>query len=291
MQETLRDVSGEGGVRLVVRELPAWSPGSPGLLLLHGLASSQHIWDLMLPRLVRWFRVVTYDARGHGRSAKPSRGYGFDTVVADALAVLESTGLRRPVIAGHSWGAMVTLELAARRPDAVSAAVLVDGGLVRMRDGFPSWSAAKEALAPPHLAGLPIEEFRAMIRTFSGEALEVTPDIEDIVLAVMRVGRDGRIRPNLSRANHLRILRAIWQQDPLPLHAALRVPTLAVMAHRSGDPDEDGWEARKRAAASRLREEGAPTKVVWVEGIHDVPLQHPEALARRLERFAASAVG
>jgi pimeloyl-ACP methyl ester carboxylesterase len=290
MQETSRDVVGAGGVRLAVRELPAPSPGAPGLLLLHGLASSQHIWDLMLPRLTRSFRVLTYDARGHGRSPKPDRGYGFATVVADALAVLDATGLRRPVVAGHSWGAMVTLELAARHPDALSAAVLVDGGLAWMRDEFSSWTAAKEALAPPLLAGLTVEEFRAMIRTFAGEALEVTPDVEDIVLSVMRVSRDGRIRPNLSRANHFRILRAIWDQDPFPLHAALRVPTLAVMAHRSGDRDEAGWEARKRAAAARLRSEGAPTKVVWVEGIHDVPLQHPEALARRLERFAASAV-
>jgi pimeloyl-ACP methyl ester carboxylesterase len=290
MQETQGHVAGADGVRLAVRALPAPASDAPGLLLLHGLASSQHIWDLMLPRLTRTFRVVTYDARGHGRSAKPDHGYGFDTVVADALAVAQATGLRRPVVAGHSWGAMVTLELAARHQRVPSAAVLVDGGLAWMRDEFGSWSEAKRALAPPHLAGLTVDEFRAMIRTFSGEALEVTPDVEDIVLSVMRVGRDGRIRPNLSRANHFRILRAIWGQDPWPLHTALRVPTLAVMAHRSGDPDEAGWEARKRAAAARLRSEGAPTKIVWVEGIHDVPLQHPEALARRIERFAASAV-
>jgi pimeloyl-ACP methyl ester carboxylesterase len=289
MQETLRHVAGAGGVWLAVRELPAPAPDAPGLLLLHGLASSQHIWDLMLSRLARTFRVITYDARGHGRSAKPDHGYGFDTVVADALAVVRATRLRRPIVAGHSWGAMVTLELVARH-DVAAAAVLVDGGLARMRDEFGSWSEAKAALAPPYLSGLTVDEFRAMIRTFSGEALEVTPDVEAIVLSVMRVGRDGRIRPHLSRANHFRILRAIWNQDPLPLHAALRVPTLAVMAHRSGDPDEAGWEARKRAAAARLRSERAPTKVVWVEGIHDVPLQHPEALARRIERFAGPAV-
>src|SRR5262249_61273989 len=102
---------------------------APGLLLHHGLASSQRIWDLMLPSLTRHFRVVTYDARGHGRSAKPSWGYGFEHTRADALAVIRSARLRRPAIVGHSWGAMVALDAAAERPRAVSRAILIDGGI------------------------------------------------------------------------------------------------------------------------------------------------------------------
>src|SRR5687767_7761059 len=76
-------VTGHDGVRLSGRVFG--EPGAPGLLLHHGLASSQHIWDQMLPRLTRRMQVVTYDARGHGVSAKPSRGYGFDHIVGDAL--------------------------------------------------------------------------------------------------------------------------------------------------------------------------------------------------------------
>jgi len=82
------DVSGAAGVRLSVNVIAGPSENAPGLLLHHGLASSSRIWDLMLPRLIRTFRVVTYDARGHGRSAKPTSGYGFDRTVADAAAVL-----------------------------------------------------------------------------------------------------------------------------------------------------------------------------------------------------------
>ena len=128
MDERLMDVPGDGGVRLSVRVL-AGPAGAPGLLLHHGLASSSHIWDLMLPRLSRTFRVVAYDARGHGLSGKPSSRYGFDPTVADAAAAIRATGLRRPVVVGHSWGALVALALAARRPRTVSGAVLVDGGV------------------------------------------------------------------------------------------------------------------------------------------------------------------
>ncbi len=201
MQERAIEVAGDDGVRLSARAFDPPSAEAPGLLLMHGLASSQHIWDLMLPRLTRRFRVVTYDARGHGRSGKPTSGYGFPHVVADARAVIRGTGLGRPMIAGHSWGAMVALELAAGHPRAIAGAVLVDGGVTSLREHM-DWPTAKERLAPPKLIGMPATQFRGMIRTFFADAVHVTPDVEDIVMSVMRVRADGTIAPYLSRANH-----------------------------------------------------------------------------------------
>jgi pimeloyl-ACP methyl ester carboxylesterase len=276
------DVTGSGGVRLAVRVHDAPSASAPGLLLQHGLASSQRIWDLMLPRLTRRFRVVTYDARGHGLSSKPSSGYGFDSIVADARAVIRVVALRRPIVVGHSWGAMVALELAARHPRVVEGAVLVDGGIGTLR-GEMDWATAKQRLAPPHLAGMPVEEFRRMIRTFLGEAVEVTPQIEEIVVSVMNVDRNGRIKPRLSRANHFRILRAIWLHDPDAALARLSVPTLAILARGGGDPE---WDERKRQSAQRAARSDAPVRISWMKGIHDLPVQHPDALAGRIERFS-----
>jgi pimeloyl-ACP methyl ester carboxylesterase len=277
------DVEGAGGVRLAVRVHDAPTTSAPaGLLLQHGLASSQRIWELMLPRLTRRFRVVTYDARGHGLSAKPSSGYGFDSIVADARAVIRTVALRRPIVVGHSWGAMVALELAAQHPRLVEGAVLVDGGIGTLR-GEMDWATAKQRLAPPHLAGMPVEEFRPMIRTFLGEAVEVTPQIEEIVVSVMNVDRNGRIKPRLSRANHFRILRAIWLHDPDAALARLSVPTLAILARGGGDPE---WDERKHRSAERASSSGAPVRISWMTGIHDLPLQYPDALARRIERFS-----
>jgi pimeloyl-ACP methyl ester carboxylesterase len=284
-------VEGDRGVRLRVRDVPGPSKDAPTLVLHHGLASSQRIWDLTLPTLSRRHRVITYDARGHGLSGKPSAGYGFDSVVADARAVLRSTRARRPVFVGHSWGAMTALQLAAEHPSSVAGTVLVDGGVARMRSQFPSWKDAKMALAPPRLAGMTRSEFRGLIRTFFADAVDVTPDVEDIVMSVMRVDGEGRIRPRLSRANHFRILHAIWNQDPIVLHASLQVPTLAIMAHRSGDDGERDWEDAKHEAELEIRRAGALTRFAWLEGIHDLPLQHPDGLARLIQTFARTAVG
>ena len=276
---------GADGVRLATRTITG-PPDGPAFVLHHGLASSQHIWDLMVPALARNGTVVTFDARGHGESGKPSSGYGFDHTVADAVAVLRSTRRKRPILVGHSWGAMVALEVAARKPSVVSGVVLIDGGVGSTRDGFASWAEAREALAPPHLAGMPADEFRAMIPRFFGDAVDVTPQIVDIVMAVMRVDGAGRVRPRLTRANHMRILHAIWDQDPVKMHAGLRVPALAILA-ASEEPE---WDARKREGVDALGTAGAKTKVAWIEGIHDLPLQHPRELVRRIRAFSRTAV-
>jgi pimeloyl-ACP methyl ester carboxylesterase len=278
MQERWFDVAGDGDVRLRAREVAGPSADAPGLVLHHGLASSQRIWDLMLPSLARRFRVVTYDARGHGLSAKPASGYGFDRVRADAIAVIRAARLRRPAIVGHSWGAMVALDVAAERPRSVLAAVLIDGGVTAF-DDRPPWLEFKERLAPPMLAGTPLARFRRGMR--SQFPIPVTPQIEDMVMSLMRVDAQGRIHPRLSRANHLRILRAIWEQDPVALYRTLRVPTLAILAE-TGDPS---WDGAKRAGARAMRDVGAPVRVTWIRGIHDLPIQHPAAVTARIRRF------
>jgi pimeloyl-ACP methyl ester carboxylesterase len=275
------------GARLAARVHEGPGDDAPTLVLHHGLASSQHIWDLMVSSLAKRFRVVTYDARGHGESSKPSTGYDFGQITDDVRAVLRATRARRPIMVGHSWGAMVALELAARHPRAVAGFVMVDGGVTTMRDSFPSWAAARAALAPPKLAGMPLEEFRASIPRFAGDAFEITPEVEAIILSVMRVRADGTIAPRLSHANHFKILRAIWDQDPASLYRRIRAPGLAIVA-TGGNP---AWDARRRDAARALRSTGAPVRVTTIEGVHDVPLQQPRTLTRRISAFARTAVG
>lgn len=286
MPERTKKVDVGGGVSLWVREFPAPHPGAPGLLLHHGLASTSHIWDLMLPTLVKRFRVVAYDARGHGRSGKPGAGYGFDRVSADARAVIRETRLRRPLVIGHSWGAMVALELATKHPRSISGAVLLDGGLTSLK-GMGPWEEVKQRLAPPYLAGMPVEEFRAAIPRWM--PMPVTPTIEGHALSIMRVDTQGRIHPRLSRANHFKVLRAIWEQDPISLYERLRAPILAVVMHGGRD---DFTLRRRREAEAAINSVARPglVRFAWMEGIHDVPLQYPDRVVRLINHFADIAV-
>jgi pimeloyl-ACP methyl ester carboxylesterase len=284
MRETWLDATASDGVRLRVRTVDGPSPRAPALLLHHGLASSQRIWDLMLPRLAKRFRVLSYDARGHGLSGKPVARFGFDQVSADALAVMKATGLRRPILAGHSWGAMVALELAVRSPRSISKVVLIDGGIAT-REGRRPWPEFKAWLTPPDLAGTPLSEFRRQIPRWA--PVPVTPEIESMILSIFRVDGHGRIHPRPSRANHFKILHAIWEQDTEALYERLRVRALAILARGSGDPD---WERRRRGALRAIDQAGAPVDFTWITGVHDLPVQHPGKLCGHIERFADRAV-
>ena len=275
------------GVRLHVRE---WPGDDEGVLLIHGLASSSHIWDLVAPRLVRLgHHPVAYDQRGHGRSSKPSSGYGFDRTTADAAAVIRATRLRRPVVVGHSWGANVALELAVRRPRLLGGAVLLDGGFLSMRERF-DWRTARQTLAPPAFGGITVDAFLSRVHRNLGRTIPITPELDQVFLSLVRVDREGRVRPCLSRANHLKILRALWAQDTFGMLERVRVPTLILAARsRSSSQTAPGFDRDKAIAARRARTIGPPVSFEWIEGIHDVPLQRPEAVARRIARFADGA--
>ena len=93
------------------------SPVNREILLIHGLGQSRLSWDRQINALAARYRVVTYDLRGHGDSDKPATVgvYADGTRWADDLhAVMETTGLLRPVIVGWSLGGLVVGQYLAR---------------------------------------------------------------------------------------------------------------------------------------------------------------------------------
>jgi pimeloyl-ACP methyl ester carboxylesterase len=273
------------GVKLAVRDF-----GGDGraVLGIHGLASSSHIWDLVAADLVPELHVVAYDQRGHGESSKPTSRYGFEHTAADAAAVIRELRLGPAVAIGHSWGGNVALELGVREPSLVSGLILLDGGFMPMGRGM-DWQTAKQMLAPPPIAGMKLEDYLGMLRQFMGEQLDITPEVEHVFLSLMRVDREGRIRPRLSRSNHLKILRALWEQDPIALLRRVTVPTLVVATRRPDAKDQEAaFIDAKDAAAEEVGSIGGPVRFQWIEGIHDVPLQHPDAVAELIRDFATN---
>src|SRR5437764_2987587 len=85
----------------------------PSVLLLHGITSSVQSWVRVGPELADRYRVYALDMRGHGESIKPSRGaYSLRHTADDAVALIETLGLERPVLIGHSWGGATAIVLA-----------------------------------------------------------------------------------------------------------------------------------------------------------------------------------
>lgn len=277
------------GVRLAVREWPG--PGS-SVLLIHGLASTSHIFDLLAPRLAREYRVAAYDQRGHGESGKPGSGYGFEPLAADAAAVIQKMRLGPTLVVGHSWGANVALEVGLRHRRRVSGLILIDGGFTTLSD-LMDWPQAREVMTPPDLKGMHVDRFMGMVREhLEGSGVRWTPRIEAILASLTRVDRSGGIRPRLALRNHLKIIRAMWEQDTLPLLEKVRVPTLVLAARRRDlGPEDAMFVEAKHMGEVAIRSIGEPVRFEWIEGIHDVVLQRPEAVARRIRKFIEEQTG
>jgi non-heme chloroperoxidase len=102
-------VEGAGGVPLNV--VTAGDPSKPPILLVHGIGQSYVSWENQLRAPVTdEFYVVAFDLRGHGNSGKPwgkAQYAEYRNYAEDVRAVIKSTGIRRPLLVGWSYGTLV----------------------------------------------------------------------------------------------------------------------------------------------------------------------------------------
>lgn len=271
------------GVELSVVARRLDGPELP-VLLVHGLASNARLWDGVAEAIAgAGHPVAAVDQRGHGLSSKPDHGYDFGTLGSDLEQVMEGLGWngRRPVVAGQSWGGNVVLDMAANRPETLGALVLVDGGTIELRARFADWSTAEAALTPPAFTGTRAADVERWVRarhpTWPESGICAT-------LANLEMLEDGTVRPWLSLANHIEILRHLWDHRPRDLYSRVRCPVTLVMADDGEDPR---WMAAKRdeagAATSALRD----SELHWVEGDHDLHAQFPELVSRIVRDISA----
>lgn len=136
-------------------------PAAPAIVLVHGLCLGMDIWHYQLRDLpAAGWRVIAFDARGHGRSG-PAKGadgktpFNADTLAQDLWSVLHETNARPAVVVGHSMGGMTIQSLvefgrdfASEFGDHVRGVVLVNttftGSLGFWRDGAPRFQSLRK---------------------------------------------------------------------------------------------------------------------------------------------------
>ncbi len=123
---------GSEGLVLHARDYSAASgPARAPVVCLHGLTRNARDFEDLAPRLAaRGRRVLALDVRGRGASAwdpDPMR-YVPAVYAGDVLALLDALGIARAVFVGTSMGGLITMVVAAMRPQAIAAAVLNDIG-------------------------------------------------------------------------------------------------------------------------------------------------------------------
>ncbi|MFE6028047.1 alpha/beta fold hydrolase [Streptomyces niveus] len=260
------DVTTGDGVRLACTEYGPCEESAVPVLLLHGLAGHTAEWDALAELLGPAYRLVGYDARGHGKSDRLPKDVSRAAHVRDAVAVAEQLALARPVLIGQSLGGLTALLTAAAHPDLVRSLILVEAGprgpapelpgkIGRWLDSWP----------------VPFESPEAAAHFFGGgpaglawaAGLEVRPDG-----LYPRVDRDVMVGCVAESA--VRSFWAEWDQ--------VRCPTLVVRGEKGAMPASEAAEMRVRRPAG--------TRVETVPGAgHDVHLDRPAQLHALIREF------
>ena len=268
----------------------ACSPELPPILLLHGLASSAHIWNLVAPLLNTYgYTVAALDQRGHGESDKPASGYDFDTIITDDIAATDVLKIEHPILVGHSWGAMVALQFAAQHVDQVKALVLVDGATNQL-SSRPGWSReqAMKDLAPPRFAGTSRENFLSYYRS-SPLGKQWSSALEDSVLNIVQLRDDDTVAPRLDFENHLQIIGAMWDQPTFELYRKVQCPVTLIIADQ--EPANEAmkeFSAMRKQGIAHILDVRPDARIVMMQNtMHDIPLQRPEELAELIVKEGA----
>ncbi|SFR46231.1 MULTISPECIES: alpha/beta fold hydrolase [Halorubrum] len=130
----LPDVPGiERGYREVngveLHTVTAGDPGGQPVVLLHGFPEFWYEWrEYLDPLAEAGYRVVVPDQRGYNLSGKPTGldAYSIDTLAADIVDLIETTGRESAHVVGHDWGAAVAWDLALRHPESVDRLGIVN---------------------------------------------------------------------------------------------------------------------------------------------------------------------
>jgi pimeloyl-ACP methyl ester carboxylesterase len=249
-----RETIGSDGVRISVvdfggRERP--------VLLVRGLGLTQRSWGGVAGRLSNRFRVVTYDQRGHGASAR-APDYSPRAFLRDLEAVVAGLDLQDAVQVGHSLGGHLAVEYAAGHPDCA--------GVVGVEGGVP--------------VDLPAADWASL--EAGGRRLLIS-----ISMAAMRLLRLGSSLP-YAEMKRLADENDQWLRGLGAAYERITCPVLLVMGSRP-DRTPQGVEIREavRRGVQALKETHPEVKVEWLPCGHFAPLERPAEVATAIERFAA----
>jgi pimeloyl-ACP methyl ester carboxylesterase len=248
------------GEALWITEEPG-PAGGPVVVLVHGSLDRSTSFA-RVQRLLADCTVVRYDRRGYGRSLGAGPPVSFEQQVDDLEAVVAG---RQVVLAGHSYGGVLCLALAARRADLVSTVVSYEAPMP-WASWWPSSTAGGDALAEPDPADAAERFMRRMVGDDRWERLPAST-------------RAKRRAEGVTLVAEMRALRRPGDAPYDPV--AVTAPVVVGCGGRSSE--------RHLRTAEELVTSLPDARLEVVEGAsHGVHLTHPSSLAR-LIRAAAGA--
>jgi 3-oxoadipate enol-lactonase len=249
----------------------------PNLALLHSVGlSTREGWKHQVAALAERFTVLTYDFRGLGESERGTEPLGVATFADDLEALLAALGIARTAVMGISLGGFVAQAFALKRPDMVSALVLVST-TCRIFAG----NAQRRS------------ERNARIRQ-SGMGSAVDHQIESHFPAAFRAAHPDQMawyrRHYLANdpESYIAIMDDLGRFDSSEKLGAIRCPTLIV----AGDGDATSVAGKEPLDSAKTLHRLIPgSRLAVIEGANHYPqIDHPTEFNRTAIGFLAEAL-
>lgn len=223
---------------------------APVLMLCNSLGTTLEMWEPQMSSLLTQFRVLRYDARGHGQSDVPTGPYTIEQLGQDALGLLDHLALKRVDFCGLSMGGMTGMWLGTHHAKRLKRLVLCN---TAAKLGTPElWNSRLAVLARDGMAGL---ADGVLDRWFTPRFQKRAPHAIEKVRAML-LGTT----PQGYEANVI----AIREMDQLADIAKVDVPTLVIAGRHDGStPPELGREVAQRISDSRYVELDAAHLSNW----------------------------
>ncbi len=243
--------------------------GAP-LVMIHGAQGDQTMFTAMAAAFAEKYRVLTFDQRGSGLSAKPDMPYSIAMLADDTAGLMDHVGLAAANVIGVSMGGTIAQELVLRHPNKVLSLVLgctTAGGPTAIRaGGSAAASAYSTAAMTPEERGKALAE-----AAFTKGYLAQHPEI------ITSMIESRRQRP-IDSAAFARRMKAIVEHDAYERLPQIHCPTRVITGR---DDALIAWE-NSRLIAERI--EGAKLIVLEPAG-HCFWLEQPEQSQTAIAQF------
>ena len=206
----------------------AGQSAAPAIVLLHGKNFGGYYWESTARALLAaGYRVVMPDQIGWGKSSKPEIHYTFQLLAANTARLLDTLGIEKAVVLGHSTGGMLAVRFALTYPQRVGRLILEDPiGLEDYRAHIPAQTDA--TLYQAELANTDPAKIRAFYARYFAHPM---PEISDPLAEVqIRITRSGEF-PRWAKASAL-AYQMIYQQPVRAEYGLLAPPTLLIVGEQ-----------------------------------------------------------
>lgn len=156
---------------------------APCIVFSNSLATSIAMWDEQAAALKSSYRVLRYDQRGHGGTDAPAGRYAFDTLLADAVGLLDALGIAKVHFAGLSMGGATALGLAERYADRIDHVIVCDSPCQSTPQSAQQW---EERIVIAKEKGIEALVEPTVSRWFPPETVAKNPPHLDKVRAMFR---------------------------------------------------------------------------------------------------------